>query len=152
MDQLSNKNLISLLLVALVVTVIGTLISVNQLSGTNFGTFTGAAVTNTITPTEDQELSSNVLHQKAPNQLVVLVKNDFLEQQDVQVIAQLFSGEEIIISVESDTLRLDPGRTDQLELKLDLREAELGEYTLKLYTYYNQVELQQKEMKVYLIK
>jgi|GEM_PF-3110171 len=152
MDQLSNKKIVSLLLVALVVTVVGTLISVNQINGEDFGVLSGAAVTNTITPTLNQELSKNILHQKAPNKLIVLIKNEQPQEQEVVVKAQLFSEEGFILATESEPLQLAPRKTDQAELKLDLRNVELGEYILKLQTYYNQQETQQKEIKVYLIK
>ncbi|MFH0700908.1 MAG: hypothetical protein V2A62_00560, partial [Candidatus Woesearchaeota archaeon] len=53
------------------------------------------------------------------------------------VVATLLLGEEALLSTASIAKIIPVGETEQTELNLDLREVELGEYTLQLDTYYD---------------
>ncbi|MFH0701329.1 MAG: hypothetical protein V2A62_02745, partial [Candidatus Woesearchaeota archaeon] len=95
MDQVSNKTIVSLLLVALVVTVIGTVMSVSKITSPEGSALVGAAVV-AKTPTinlDQSTINYNTLKQEPINKIVVLLKNQDEISKRATVVATLISKE-----------------------------------------------------------
>ncbi|MEK6938232.1 MAG: hypothetical protein AABX04_04270 [Nanoarchaeota archaeon] len=154
MDQVSNKTIVSLLLVALVVTVIGTVMSVSKITSPEGSALVGAAVV-AKTPTinlDQSTINYNTLKKEPINKIVVLLKNQDEISKRATVVATLISKEEALLSTASIAKIIPAGETEQTELNLDLREVELGEYTLQLDTYYDGKLALTKQLSIVIIE
>jgi len=138
MDHISNKTIVSLLMVALVVTVIGTIINVSKVSSPQGYSIVGAAVAKTATlGTEQAQFNYNNLNKDEINRVAVILKNSAETTRRATVVGTLIKSEEPLMSTASISKVLLPGKTAQAELFLNLKGIEVGEYQLHLETYYD---------------
>jgi len=138
MDHISNKTVVSLLMVALVVTVIGTIINVNKLSSPQGYSIVGAAVAkNPAIGSEQDALSYSTLEANEINRVAVILKNNANLTRRATVVGTLYQGEEALVSSASIARTILSGKTSQAELLLNLDGIEIGDYQLKLETYYD---------------
>jgi hypothetical protein len=138
MDHISNKTVVSLLLVALVVTVIGTVINVNKLTTPQGYSIVGAAVAkNAAIGSEQDVLNYNTLNANEINRVAVILKNTANTTRRATVVGTLYFGEEALLSSASLAKTILPGKTSQSELLLNLKGIGVGEYQLRLETYYD---------------
>ena len=153
MDHISNKTIVSLLMVALVVTVLGTIINVSKLSGPQGYSIVGAAIASTpVLGTDQNQLNYNNLNKDEINRIAVILKNNADTERRATVVGTLFSGEEALLSTASIAKIIPAGKTAQAELFLNLNGIEIGEYQLQLETYYDGKLVLTKKLTIQIIE
>ncbi len=153
MDHISNKTVVSLLMVALVVTVIGTIINVSKVTSPQGYSILGAAVTQTNTLGLNQEdFTSNNLNKDQINRIVIILKNSAESSRRATVVGTLLSEEEGLVSAASIAKTVLSKKTAQAELLLNLEGIEIGEYHLQLDTYFDGKLESTKKIKVQVIE
>lgn len=154
MDHISNKTVVSLLMVALVVTIIGTIINVSKVTSPQGYSILGAAVTQTNTLGLNQEdFTSNNLNKDQINRIVIILKNSAESSRRATVVGTLLSEEEEgLVSAASIAKTILSKKTAQAELLLNLEGIEIGEYHLQLDTYFDGKLESTKKIKVQVIE